>query len=282
MDPEKLKKLNEVILNIKSADNLFFYNKIALDLNSETDVLRVFKDLPTTDYLKLSASDLGERLYRKGELTGKFVKVIRNYKTPFLVQRNLSDIQQENYGIACMRPQVLLSDSHDALEKSLWFYENNILPLIGEPNNLDVSAFSAKKYGIDFLLTNPEMIGSYWPILREEVDVTKIKVNLLSSSFDANTLKKLLPEASSLQLILALPEVGAFAHSCPEQLKKGRLFFHPDKNSVLEILNNYLIVTKIIFMPTPIIRYQTTIRAYNEKNKHCSCGNRELSFSIER
>lgn len=233
--------------------------------------------IPVIDFQNLENVSLPDRLYKKIKPDGEFVKIVKKYKRPFLIQRDLSDIKEENYGSFCEFPQILLSDSHEALEKSLWFYKHNIIPLIGESNNLQASSYGAAKLGIDFLLIDEEMFFKYFPILRQKYEISDLSVTLIDDYFNISRIFQLFPFPDRLKFILALPETGAFAESCPEALEKGRLIFHPDKNSLLET-EGRLIVTKLIKMPTPIVRYQTEIFV-EPADKKCSC-EEEMCFSL--
>lgn len=279
---QKLIKLKNLLSEIESSQDSSFYRDIFESMGIEFKELRFdntdnLQKIPHTSYLNLLSTSLNKRLYTKESHTGKFVKIVRKYGSPFLIQRNLNDIQKENYGVTCRRPQVFFDDNQEAIEKCVWFYENNMLPLVGELNNLPVTAFSAKKYGIDFLLTNQDLFLKYLPFLTSDNDVSDIKISLLDDYFEIESILEIFPTIKNIRLVLALPETGAFAESCPEALKRGELIFHPDKNSILETRGS-LIVTKLIKMPTPIIRYQTDIFV-ESVDKRCRC-EEEMCFSL--
>lgn len=279
---EKFNKLKILLSEIENSEASSFYRDIFESRNFEfkefcSSSINNLEEIPCISYLNLLSVPLGQRLYTKKPHVGKLVKIVRRYGDPFLIQRNLNDIQKENYGIACQRPQVCFDDSHEALEKSVWFYENNILPLVGEPNNLSVTAFTAKRYKIDFLLASQSLFFRLFSLLKSDFNARGIKISLLDDYFEIENILALFPVTENLRLILALPETGAFAESCPEALKKGKLIFHPDRNSILET-GGRLIVTKLIKMPTPIIRYQTDIFV-ESVDKRCRC-EEKICFSL--
>jgi hypothetical protein len=270
---EKFNALKGYISKLESEKaSAGFYRKLfrehdfrSEDLKSPDDL----KKIPIINFQNLINISLPERLFEGDLSDGEFVKIVKKYEKTFLIQRSLSDIKEENYGSFCKFPQILLSDSHDALEKSLWFYEHNIIPLIGEPNNLEATSYSAVKLGIDFLLIDEEMFLKYFPILKQKYETSNLSITLIDDYFNLSKIIGIFPFPDRLKFILALPETGAFAESCPDDLKKGELIFHSDKNSLLE-MGGRLIVTKLIKMPTPIIRYQTEIFVEPAK-KECSC-----------
>ena len=102
-----------------------------------------------------------------------FYKII-HAGNPYLVPRRLQDIAGETFGIRCERPLVLFTDPQEAVEKSLWFYARNILPLIGEPNNLAVTAFAAQRYGVDAIVGQLPLVTTFLSRLGGEYDLQRI------------------------------------------------------------------------------------------------------------
>jgi hypothetical protein len=268
----KIESLKNILKSIFFSTSSNFYQEI---YNKSGFILGEFigpedmKKITQILYEDFIRVDLRSRIYFHGGEEGNLVKIISEHEKPFLIQRSARELGNENYVSQCNRPQILLSNAHEALEKSLCFYENNTLPLIGQPNNLFASSFSAKKYEMDLLLTEPDLFKSYISILKKDFDISKLNVTLIDDDFNLETILSSFPFIENLRFALDLPETGSFAESCPEALRKGELIFHPDKNSILET-NGGLIVTKLIKMPTPIIRYQTEILV-EPVDKKCSC-----------
>jgi hypothetical protein len=277
----KLDKLKNLVKNVLTSDDSDFYRSFYKEngIKIETFGIDNSEDIETLPFISssnLSDVPLKKRIYKYGYKFGKLCKINSENQKPYLIERKLCDIKQENYGKICKRPQILLRNNHEALEKSLWFYENDMLPLIGEPNNLQVALYCAKKYNIDALLSEEEFLDNYVKLLIADPGFSHLNLTMLGDFFDSKKIFKNLM-SGSVRYVLELPETGAFAESCPEALKRGELIFHSDKNSILEAKGR-LIVTKLIEMPTPIIRYQTDIFV-EPVEKRCSC-EEEMCFSL--
>jgi hypothetical protein len=193
----------------------------------------------------------------------KLVKKIKTLNGIRLISRSLNDIAEDKYGVEkVQRPLVLLDAADDACEKALWFYEKNILPLIGETNNLEATARCAKAYGIDCVLSEESLIYSFWDVLKKIYDTAKIeKVILLGSNFNLKSiLNYFYPE--KVRLVLYLPEIGPFAYACCDRMRKKELIFHFNRNSFGEIREDKII---------KISKYKTNAKAEFVKNV-CQCG----------
>src|SRR3989338_4702001 len=109
---QKIKKIEQMLENIRGSAESDFYRNI---WGNE----KTFYNLPFISIENFIATPLRERTYKKEK---GLAKIVRSGAKPFLVQCGLSDLKKENYGdVLCKRPLVLLSNSHEALEKSLWF-----------------------------------------------------------------------------------------------------------------------------------------------------------------
>src|SRR3989344_8082154 len=233
-----------------------------------------FEDLPLMDVERFIATPFGERTYKveKG-----LVKIVRASRAPFLVHWSLEDLKAEQFGDSTgKRPLVLLSDSHDALEKSLWFYEHDILPLIGETNNLQAASFAADAYAIDALVADSKTVLPFLAEYEKGHDVKTISVTLIENRFDPAMVARLQISCARVLSVLACSETGAFGVACPEQ-GDGEVCFHPNDESIVEIENGELVVTRLALLRTPIIRYRTGIRA-EAVSADCSC--REVAFTL--
>jgi hypothetical protein len=273
---KKIENLKELLRKIEKDKNIFFYKKFLKNKGFSHENFEFpndIKKIPTISFDDLASSKFRERTYSFDLKREKTVKVISRNNSCFLIERGLSDIKRENFGTACRSPFILMKNSYEALEKTIWFYENGILPTIGETIISEIALMAIKEFESDLILTDEETLNSYLKILKENIDLSKISMTILGQKFKNKELIELNKEVKNLRFLLSLPETGAFAESCPEALKKGRLLFHPDKNSILEYQDK-LIVTKVIEMPTPIIRYQTEIPVKSVE-KNCSCQEKE-------
>lgn len=270
-----LTRLQKILNVVEKEKRSHFYREKfqAAGVNART--LKAMDDLskfPLTHWVDFFETKLRKRFYKRDAPEGKITKIINDYGRPFLIQRNLSDLVEEDYRIAQLKkPQILFGNIHEALEKSLLFYENDVLPLIGEPNNFAISTFSAKERNIDSLIIDERLFCTYLDHLKKFLDITALKIVIIGQFINPSNILQLIKTLKivSVRFILELPETGPFAHSCPEALTQGKLIFHPNKNSFVEN-EGALIITKAIHMPTPIIRYQADIFAQPEKT-NCNC-----------
>lgn len=270
---EKFLKLQSLLTYVMESHHSSFYRKRLGTSLKEVTTLDGLVLLPSTSKEDISGTPLGDRMYiNRGR---GFMKIVDSETEPFLIKRVLAELKEEQFGCIGERPTVLFSNGHESLEKSLWCYEQNVLPVIGESTNIPVTDFLIHRYESDSFLGD---VNSLKLLVANNADIFSHgeTFNLYGSDFNISEINERI-SLDKVNLILSLPEVGAFAYSCPHQLKEGRLLFHPDKNSIVE-LDKRLIVTKLIHMPTPIIRYVTNINS-EEKNHACAC-EEEVSFSI--
>ena len=82
----------------------------------------------------------------------------------------------------------------------------------------------------------------------------------------------------NMRFVLALPEVGSIAISCDEKLRDGELIFHETDDSIIEIGEEH-VISKIMLMPTPIIRYKTNLHLKSSTSVLCSCGLKSYSYA---
>lgn len=264
--------LEMLIQHIKNCKDVDFYRRIWGDVDT-SDI----DNLPLLTVDHLIETPLQKRTYKdkKG-----ITKIVKNYARPFLIRFCLEDLKKEKYvQNVTGRPLILLSDPHDALEKSLWWYEHDIIPLIGEHTNLSVTVFTAVQYDINVFMTDMKMLETFAPFLEKKLNIKNIQLILLGSVFDEKKLNSVLQKYNSVSVVLSLSETGAIAHSCRESLIKGELVFHPVPDVFIEIKES-LIMTKLHFLTTPLIRYNTGIMI-NEIKKICSCKQEDFSFQLK-
>lgn len=268
-DKGSVQKLASILdFVIKSEESDFYRGHFAKHV-SDIEVFLDFKnfeEIPILTWNDIYAFPFTKRIYTKDNLV---TKVTYNSETgrPLLIGRTRVDIAKENFGKLLKRPLILFENSHEGIEKGLWCYENNILPLIN-PEDIRVTMLASELYHIDSIISEPKMLDVFLENTSSEIIESVIHVSIINSSFDHLEIKKI-SEEWSLSVTLALPEVGTIAHACKHELAKGKLLFHPNKYSILEY-NGVLTITKLIKLPTPIIRYQTNIKA-GQVEKSCSC-----------
>jgi hypothetical protein len=170
----------------------------------------------------------------------------------FLSEWRFSDIAAEFYGDVGQRPLVYLTDPHEAIEKSVWCYDRNVVPLIGEKDS-DIAMFAAEKYQIDSLITDPAAIARIRPYL-EKRDTKLRYISIIAPSFAISDLMPYRAFARAVTLVRALPETGAIESANLE--KRPR--FAPCGGCLIE-RDGMLIVTKTRMLVTPVIRYRTGI-----------------------
>lgn len=83
---------------------------------------------------------------------GTFVKVSYRDDAPVLVARTKKDIAAAAFGdLSYERPLVFFESAQESVEKGLWLYSKNILPLVAE-DNLELTCMAACRYGIDAIV----------------------------------------------------------------------------------------------------------------------------------
>lgn len=271
-------RLAGLVRTVFSSNRSRFYRDYycARGVDPDTLVSSVdFERLPVLTREELRRAPLNVRRYNE---TGRsVVKVIRSGGTPFLMQRGLSDIAKDSYGLRpCERPLVFCSDSDTTLEISLWCYEQNILPLAGEPNNLSSTAHFAAQYGIDALITEPRLLTPFLSQLSKHYSLQRIQQTVLVDAWPGAGRDNEWPLLSVPPTrILYLPETGPFAENCLQRAARGTLVFHPHRFSVVEICDGNLVLTKLSDLPTPLIRYDTELTA-EWADAVCVCGEDSL------
>ncbi|NQV93232.1 hypothetical protein HQ403_01910 [Candidatus Kaiserbacteria bacterium] len=272
---QKIIRLQNLLTFVTESSHSSFYKKhFGTSMNHKE--VRTYEDLallPSISKNDLLQTPLSDRLYIP---TGRgLVKVVDSGTHSFLIKRVLSELREEQFGNLGERPTVLFSNGHESLEKSLWCYEQNTLPMIGESTNIPITEYFVHRYESDSFLGDIKTLESIFEQSKDAF-LPGSQFTLCEGGFDLVRIKKHVP-LDSTTLILSFPEVGACAHSCPYHLKNNRLVFHPDKNSIIEHDTN-LTVTKLIAMPTPIIRYITDVPSKTEEYS-CDC-KEEVSFSL--
>lgn len=254
---ERMTHLNNILNAVWTSPHSSFYRALYEEKSSyRGGNIHTLDEIPILNAADLANVPFEERSYVQKDI---FMKMVKKDGGFFLFGRTIRDIGTETYGPVGFRPLVIGNDCRDAVEFGLWCYEQNILPLISEENP-SITANLAAIYEIDSILGETEALIPLLPDLSKRYDFSVIKTfSLGGTSFNIPLLRSYFPTAS-MRFFIWLPETGSIAASCPEHLARGELLFHPDKNNLLEI-EETLVVSKLIFLPTPLIRYDTRVRA---------------------
>lgn len=246
--------LNAFVEAIRIHDKSDFYR-------NQWGANRSFSTLPFTDRADLVRVPLSRRRYKDGK---SLVKIVHTEHGSFLSEWGFPDIQKERYGTHSSRPMVYLADSHDALEKALWCYEQGMVPALGE-KNVAVTESIAAKYRIDSLVCDLPSLRALEPHLRGR-DTKLQSLSVLGTAFPIEELAAFAPYAESVRLVLALPEAGAFAEA---SLGK-RPLFTPHPECFIEDAGG-LALTKLSLLATPLVRYKTgiSIEAVRTEGERC-------------
>ena len=233
--------INGLIMRVRDARGCAFYRDI-------WGGKREFAELPfitRKDFLRVPLS------LRRYKNKRALVKIVHDARGAFLSEWGFTDIGKEEYGLPAKRPMVYMSNPHEAIEKSMWCYERGMVPLIGEKDP-DIAMFAAGKYQVDSLITDVAALEKFKPYFQAHERLSSISI--LGTSFDTDRLAEYAAYAETIRLVLALPEVGAFAHAAlgPD------IRFAPLPGCIIE-RDTTLIISKDSLLVTPIVRYRTTI-----------------------
>lgn len=212
-----------------------------------------FSKLPMISREHLVRTPLPERRYKEEK---SLVKIVRDGGAAFLSEWCFEDIACEAYGARSKRPMVFMTDAHEAIEKAMWCYERNMLPLMGE-KDADVAAFTAARYKIDSLITDEKALEIFAPRI-EGFSEPVLDISIIGSSFDGAALMRFAHLAPRIRLVLALPETGAFAESPLSESPR----FSASDGCVVETAEDVLVVSKTRMLATPIVRYRTAIPSH--------------------
>ena len=204
-----------------------------------------FERLPAISRNDFLDTPLSQRRYKREKA---LVKTVRTEGGLFASEWSFADIANESYGPTGVRPLVYFADPDEAIEKAMWCYEREVLPLIGEAIP-EVVHSAAGFYRIDSLITDAISLEKLLPYLRER-PVPLNGISIVGISFDVDALLRYTPLATNVRLVMGMPETGAFAHA---HLQKDAVFtLLPDCYIQKE---DGLLLTKKSLLVTPIIRY---------------------------
>lgn len=236
---EMQEMLSELISRIQNSTDSSFYQK-------RWEGRKTISDFPTVSRTDFIDVPLSERRYKNER---SFVKIVHDREGSFLSEWSFDDIGREPWGLPCARPMVYVQDPHEAIEKSMWYYENNMIPLIAEPDP-DFAAFAASKYQIDSLLCD-ELSLNYLHAYLQGRDRPLESLCIHGSTFVVDALLPFVSFSKHTKLILHLPEVGAIAESSLQSEPTFKLF----PGRTLERVGDTTVLTRDNLLVTPIVRY---------------------------
>lgn len=207
---------------------------------------KTFEALPPVSRADFLATPLSLRRYKDEKA---LVKVVHAGGGLFSSEWSFADIARESWGPLGIRPLVYLADSDEMLEKTMWCYEQNVLPLIGEVVP-EITNSSADFYRIDSLVTDAASLQKLLPHLGRRTEPLE-SIAVLGGSFDCAALLAYARYAKRIQLVLSLPETGAFAQAPLSADPAFALL----PGCYLEKGEQGFLLTKAAQLVTPIIRY---------------------------
>lgn len=256
---EKLAALDTLVQKVWQSKSSNLYRDLWSSQPAPINSIEALQKLPSCSWDTLSAYAFQDRLYNNGP--GLLTKIVYRDDSPLFVARTFEDIKKETFGVPCERPLLLFSTQHEALEKSIWQYEHNYLPLFAN-SSPEITAKLATLYEVDCIVCDTAALKAYLPDIALVYDRANIKdVVIIDSDFDLPFLQKQFPD-SAIHCVLALPEVGTIGVA--QNIEKDeKLVFEIDTHSLVEIGDkNEIVVSRLLDMPTPIIRYHTKISAH--------------------
>lgn len=290
-DFKKIKKVLQFVW--ESPHSSFYrskYQKAGLRDWKEIQTWADFKTLPLLTKEELVATKPEKRLYfPKDKLIGVTVTsgtadfpLIVPYANLYPKAWKKQLIKQAFFSTRIKRCLLLLSpiQSHARYFRGVIGVVDNAIQVVGDINNLTLSAKIAKSLNIDSIHTTPTTLYYFAPFLKKECPIKKIKTVLLGGEYCSekklSLLKTLYPK-TSFDFAFASSEGRVHGYRCSHLLKHPPRFFHPMPNFYLYETNNSnqqneLVLTQL-FTETdlPLIRYQTGDRVNLNKIK-CECG----------
>ncbi len=209
--------------------------------------------LPVVNTNHFVEKPLSSRRYKDAR---SLVKIVHAPEGSFLSEWAFEDIAQESFGVVTKRPFVYMTSAHEAIEKSMWCYEHNMVPLIGEKDP-DIAAYTAKRYDVDQLITDPVALHRIHPYLEKRAHKLA-SLTIVSDMFDIAQLLPYTAFAQSTRLLLARPETGGIAEARLTETPH----FTPLPECLVDTTPTLCTVTKMRLLVTPIVRYRFETTAF--------------------
>ncbi len=209
---------------------------------SETE----FEKLPSISRTDILSTPLSERSYKSEK---SFIKIVRSSAGYFTSEWSFADSAREDWGEIGKRPLVYLNDPDEALEKTLWCYERDALPLIAE-SIPEITFSAADFFHIDSMIADARSLSELRTYLAKRHEPLT-HLTILGTSFDYTELFPYTACARMVSLVLTLPETGAIARA----VFHPSLTFTPVSNCHIE-RSDRVLVTKMSMLTTPVVKYE--------------------------
>lgn len=203
--------------------------------------------LPYLTRAHIATTSHTERRYS----TEKSITKIVSSPEPFLFEVALTSLRAERFGVRSKRPLVYFQDFHEAFEKSVWCYENDMTPLIAEKNER-AATLGAEAYSCDSIICDQASLFLLEPFVTKHPGL--VSVSVVDSDFNVTRLQSL--QQQHMRLVLALPETGVIAEAGVDGV-----FLRVSGRSI-ELKGSRLIFSHEELRMTPLIRYDTELRVH--------------------
>ncbi|MBI4119314.1 MAG: hypothetical protein HY456_00520 [Parcubacteria group bacterium] len=277
MDKKFSEDLKKILKTVIAADVDFYRKKYAqagLDISEswiEELTEEKFKLLPITTKKEVALAPYRSRLYEEKSGLNKLINCEEAGRY-FLIHRTLEEIRRDDLPFAGERPMVLLNDVYEAIERCLFFYEKNMLPLIGEVYNPAVVTATARQYNVDTMFIDHASIVSFRDALLK-LNLPLKSVTVIDPAFEKNDFEW--PENVKLNFVLSVPETGRIAYACPEATAEKKFIFHPYDDVHIE--PGLAVVTSARLKACPMIRYRSSLFLEEVESK-CACNKPALKL----
>jgi len=249
----ELKKLFQAVVGREGSFYRELYSKAGIDENFSLTPEN-FASLPAVTGEILAGAPYPERSYKEGSGLNKLVYSDEAGRY-FLVHRTLEEIKAASLFVSGKRPLVLRESVYEAIENCLYFYEHNVLPLIGEIHNPAVVLATARQYSVDSLVADHSSIvslgGELLKLNLPLKEITAVGDVFYGSDFGW-------PSEINKKFVLSLPETGPLGYSCPKFESGGKITLHPYADVLIEP-GALSLVTSVRLKACPVIRYRTSL-----------------------
>ncbi|MFA5932448.1 MAG: hypothetical protein WCV81_05325 [Microgenomates group bacterium] len=269
------------------------YSKLGINLIKDFNALEDFKKLPFLTKDEIVKSDPFERFFLPWKKFGTVSISSGTVSTPdslSIIFRQIG-IRKVNVNVnpdssfkptAIMRLMPQIQAAKDIIEGYVTRQKTgkNFIDVMGDINDLSLSAKIAAKLKVDVLFTSPTILYFFIPFLKKEYDLKKIKRISLMGEYCSKQKASLFRKLFSRALIVrryGLSEgqgesVGLYCKYL-NTLMTG--YFHPSPKYYLETIDfmegSELVVTHLHKNGFPLIRYKTGDAVEMEDFK-CKCG----------
>lgn len=232
----------------------------ALSSNTLYPCTTNLSELPSLSWKKLSVTPLQERTC-SGKTPPTHATLVEKEGIRAWILRTATSIAQEAYGIEdSERPCIAFPHRTESMEKALWFYENNILPLVSSANPI-LTKVHMEKYKCDSFVGSFKTLSMHTTLL--PLSITHI--HIIDSTVDVAVLKSLKGKYM-VSCTLALPEFGTLGKLDMDNFSESHLSFEIHKTAHIEWGESAL-ATKLLPLPTPMLRYETSLHLLPDTNR---------------